>query len=962
MRPALFALTGLLFAIPALASSTDRAHPLAWFEATDNPSRFIARTPLYRIELTSRSFTMPGGLELHFTGAAKTKGSLDSGRPISIAWLALDRSQRRRVEGSAGLRFHNIRPGIELDYHYDRGLLEYDLLLDPGASLKPVRIESNGYITLLPDGSLRIRRGTEEIEKRAPLAWQQLAGRRQAVAVRYQRCGQGVCFALGPHDSRESLVIDPVISFATYYGTPSADYVSASATDKDGNLYIAGATDVTKFPFTQPSLPEFTPPDGGNYLAKFSLSGQLVFAALLPIQIQTLAIDAAGSTYALSSSLGAGAQSTLPGPSWIATPLSDSQILLKINAPGNDLIYATFTPGTVGAMLPTSAGELYLAGNFTMGSSKVYKETLLRLSSGGTEALVSSNLQTPVDVPTALAFDPSGNVIVGGTSSSSAARSSNALQRLSNSHVEFRSGDGGTTWTSVSPDLRTTSVWQDQAVPGRIWTWNSASGALLASTDFGATWTAQAQFHEARPGRLARFNPILLVTGFVTVPQHPDLLFLLTENGILRSANGGKTWSTISLPFASALAVDPNNTNNLLVQYFAELSMSRDGGQNWTPVPYFEQLGLSPSFAVVPGSSPTQVLLCEGYTGLLRFDFATGALTLVSSSSCLGIAPSPILSGTVYLETYGSSGLSFSEVDNGQTVTALGSTGLAYSVSVDIVPDPVKSNVLYVATDPIVERSSDGGKTWQPLGAVPAPASASSQSTSLLVNPLNTAQLLLFRPLSGNAFLTSFAPDLSAIVASTWLGGNGDETVTGLTSGPDSLITVSGTTTSTDIAQIYGGTHSDGATDARSGLNDLYIARLTPDLSTKSAFRLLGGSNYELGSAVEDVQGNVLVGGYTYSPDFPLAGQPMGAATQSTTAPNWFFTALDSNLNMLYSSFLNLGNSPTASFSTPGPTPDGRVWIAGDTLATNLPTTPGAPNARPLGYEDIYLMLFDWRQ
>lgn len=960
MKRAPFALTVLVVAMPALAESIDRAHPLAWFEATDNPTRLIARTPSHRIEVTSRGFTMPGGLELRLSGAAQRNGSLDAGRPISISWLALDRSQRRRIEGSAEARFHNIRPGIDLNYHYEQGLLEYDLLLDPGASVKPIRIESNGDITLLPNGSLRIRRGTEEIEKRAPLAWQQLDGRRQAIGVRYQRCGPGICFALGAYDSRKPLVIDPVISFATYYGTPSADYVSASATDREGNLYIAGSTDVTKFPFTQPSLPEFTTGYGGNYLAKFSLSGQLVFAALLPLaSVQTIAIDAAGSTYVLSSSQDLGAQSTLPGPSWIATPVYGSQVLLKINAPGNDLIYATFTPGAVGAMLPTSAGELYLAGYFARGSSNVYKETLLKLSSGGTKPLVSSNLQTPVDVASALAYDPSGNVIVGGTSSSTATRSSIALQRLSNSHVEFRSGDGGKTWTSVSPDLRTTSVWQDQAVPGRIWTWNTASGALLASTDFGATWTTQAQFRDASHRWVARFSPVPQATGLVTVPHNPDLLFLLTGNEIRRSSNGGRTWSTISIGWAPTLAVDPNNTNNLLVQDLTGLVQSHDGGKTWSSVPYYGQgqFGYSPSFAVVPGSSPTQVLLCEGFGGLLRFDFGTVAPALVSSSNCLGVAPSPVRSGTVYMAANGSSGLSISRVDNGQTVTALGSAGVGYVSNVDIVPDPVKSNVLYVAKYPIPERSSDGGQTWQPLGVIPAAA----YGTTLLVNPLDTAELLLFRSLNGNAFLTTFAPDLSTIIASTWLGGNGDETVTGLTSGPDSLITVSGTTTSTDIAQIYGGTHADGATDTRSGQNDLYLARLTPDLSTKSAFRLLGGNNYEFGSAVQDVQGNVLVGGYTYSRDFPLAGQPMGAATPSTTAPSWFFTSLDSNLNMLYSSFLNLGNSPTTEFSTPGLTPDGRVWIAGDTQATNLPTTPGAPYARPLGYEDIYLMLFDWR-
>jgi len=960
VRVARFILTVFIFVMRTTAASTDRAHPLTWFEATDNPSRFIARTPSYRIEVTSRGFKMPGGLEMRLEGAAQVEGSLASERPISISWLALEPSQRRRVEGSAETRFHNIRPGIDLHYHYDRGLLEYDLLLAPRASLTPVRIESNGDITLLADGSLRIRRGAEEIDKRAPVAWQQVADQRQTVAVRYQHCGPGICFALGPHDSSKSLVIDPVISFATYFGTTSPDSVSASATDKNGNLYIAGSTDVTTFPFMQPSLPEFTPTTSGNYLAKFSLGGQLVFAALLPLQaIQAIAIDAAGSTYALSAHLDIAGQSTLPGPSWIPTSVNGSQVLLKINAPGNDLIYATFTPGTAGAMLPTPTGELYLAGNFTSPPSKAFSGTLLKVSSGGTEALVSAHLETPLDVPTALAYDPAGNVIVGGMSASTAARSANAFQPRSRTRVEFGSRDGGQTWTPVSPDLRTTSVWQDQAVAGRIWAWSSASGSLLASTDFGATWKTQADFRPASHRRVPRFNAIPAVVNLVTVPGHPDLLFLVTANGTRRSTDAGKTWTTIRTGFELALAVDPHNTNNLLAQEIYDLVLSRDGGKTWTGLP-FQRLSVTTSFAVVPGSNPTQVLLSEYNYGLLRFDFGSGNVATVSSSLfCLEVVPST-MSGVVYLEVAAFSGQSLFRVDNGQTLTPLGSAGPRLFSAANIVPDPVNSNVLYVATYPIPMKSSDGGQTWQPLGQLPAPATDSG--TALLVNPSDTSQLLVFRPPNGNAFLTIFKPDLSGIVASTWLGGDGDETVTALTTGTDRLITVSGTTTSTDIAQTYGGTHADGSTDTRSGQNDIYLARLTPDLSTKTAFRLLGGNNYESGSAVHDIQGNILVGGFTYSSDFPVVGQPLGTATQSTTAPNWFFTSLDSNLNSLYSSFLNLGNSSMADFSRPGPTPDGRVWIAGDTQATNLPTTPGAPYARPQGFEDIYIMLFDWRK
>ena len=86
----------------------------------------------------------------------------------------------------------------------------------------------------------------------------------------------------------------------------------------------------------------------------------------------------------------------------------------------------------------------------------------------------------------------------------------------------------------------------------------------------------------------------------------------------------------------------------------------------------------------------------------------------------------------------------------------------------------------------------------------------------------------------------------------------------------------------------------------------------------------------------------------------------LGHSNLPTSMP--FFSAFDPNLNILYSSFLNMGNATGGEFGAPDPTPDGRVWIAGDTQSTNMPTTAGAPFPRPIGYQDIYLMLLDWRK
>jgi photosystem II stability/assembly factor-like uncharacterized protein len=715
-----------------------------------------------------------------------------------------------------------------------------------------------------------------------------------------------------------------------------------------GNLYIGGTTDASSFPFSAPAPPELPggSGQGAGFVAKFSVSGQLVYAVdLAANSVQKLAIDTDGSLYVVSSSnYGTGAIS----PAWYLKPPSGtlSSLLLKLNAPGNDLIYATFTPGTVAALLPGPWGNVYLAGNFQLKNARAASEKIVELSSAGTEALAITNLETPLDSPTALALDPAGNVIVGGSSSSTAPRMNGALQQNQNSRAEFASNDGGQTWAPAASEIRTNTVYQDQAVSGRLWA--ILNNQLFSSTDFGKSWQARASF-----------GSNVQIEGFQTVPGNPDLLFVLAASGLLKTGDGGVTWSAINIGYVGALAIDPNDTNNMLLQGFFQLLQTRDGGKTLAPVFTSPQLRLSPTpvFAVIPGMSP-YAFVVEGGAGVFQYNFATGLLAEVSNipvANPFFVAADPVHAGEAYFAGFGATGFVVYSTAQG----TLGTVPGGYSVGAPlVVPDPVDVNVLYVWNGYGYLKTADGGKTWQPLALPSSP----NQTVALLINPQQNNQLLFFRSAAGNAFLTSFAPDLSGINASTYLGGDGDESLSSIAAGPDGLIAVMGTTSSLDIGRIYGGKHADGTTDQRSGFNDIFAARLTPDLSTKQAFRLVGGSGQESGTFAQDSTGNIVMGGYSSSPDFPTAGQALGAPPKDTSSSLPFFAAFDLNLNILYSSFLNMGNASGGEFGAPDPTPDGRVWIAGDTQSTNLPATSGAPFPHPIGYEDIYIMLLDWRK
>ena len=76
-------------------------------------------------------------------------------------------------------------------------------------------------------------------DSRKPHAYQEHDGVETPVDSRYVMFGNGlVGFAIGPHDSKKMLVIDPVLSYATYIGGSRDDTVSAIALDGAATTFI----------------------------------------------------------------------------------------------------------------------------------------------------------------------------------------------------------------------------------------------------------------------------------------------------------------------------------------------------------------------------------------------------------------------------------------------------------------------------------------------------------------------------------------------------------------------------------------------------------------------------------------------------------------------------------------------------------------------------------------------------
>jgi hypothetical protein len=170
--------------------------------------------------------------------------------------------------------FHDVYPGIDLVYHAGAGQqLEYDFVVHAGATPSAVHLSFDGGSPRLDQaGNLVVTTGQGDMVEPAPVVYQQGAnGSHTTVAGSYTLSDSGqVGFQVGAYDPSRPLVIDPMLCYSTFLGTPLNHQVNHVAVDSLGNAYVVGTR-------TLPGDPVFTPNTKDAFAAKLDPAGNLVY-------------------------------------------------------------------------------------------------------------------------------------------------------------------------------------------------------------------------------------------------------------------------------------------------------------------------------------------------------------------------------------------------------------------------------------------------------------------------------------------------------------------------------------------------------------------------------------------------------------------------------------------------------------------------------------------------------------
>jgi hypothetical protein len=456
----------------ALAASAPPPRPSAWFEPLDaGNSTWIVRAPGAEAELSADAFRLKGRagdvLNVRLIGASKS--AIVRGEQALAARSFYFHGNDPLKWGGAIAHFTRARtvavyPGIDAVYYQGSHGLEADFIASAGSDYRRIQLQFvDRRIALDARGNL-YDKASGDILMAAPSAYEiGVHENRTLVRSRFKIVAANrASFEVDRIDSSRTLVIDPILVYATYLGGSGSDTITAIERGSDGRVYVAGYTTSVDLPravsldsllirpVTLP-LPEtfvvcYSPDgstlayavyvggDGGDLATSLAVdpqgratvvgySGSANFPTT-PAAFSTTFAGRDAFAYRLSADGSALEYSTflkVISPTWGYLANNPLTFLVGVDASGAATIggnAVTFTPGGC-CSTDTVIGVTATAGAYqaqVAGGSDVF---LMRLSPDGTSlqwATYYGGSQN--EALTGMTLDASGNVLVTGTTTS----------------------------------------------------------------------------------------------------------------------------------------------------------------------------------------------------------------------------------------------------------------------------------------------------------------------------------------------------------------------------------------------------------------------------------------------------------------------------------------------------------------------------------------------------------------
>jgi Beta-propeller repeat len=926
----------------------------------DSEVEFIARGRGYNVYLTAKEAVMEFPLAPSPSSQSSRDCSINAGTQSSIVRMkavgaragsrivALDElpgksncfigndpnTWRADITTYARVKYEQIYPGVDMVFHGKQRQLEYDFIVAPGADFKVIRMNFDDApkIHISRSGDLVLETPAGELRHRKPTVYQQSGNSRSVIRARYIiRTNRSVGFEIGPYDKNKQLIIDPVVSYATYLGGAGDDSINAIAVDSSGNAYVTGQTSSLNFPITPGSVQgTFGSALLLAFVTKLNLTsntlaystyigGQTTIGHSSPQTIgEGIALDSkynaylTGRTTAIDFPTTPGAfQATWSGTANFSVPTN--AFVTKLNQDGSALLYSTYLGGSrvpstiLGSGSATNAAAIAVDGldyAYVTGSTNTldFPTTTTALQPAKTgDDLCSEGLdsQRPCSEGFVTKLNQSGTALVYSTylgGNGDEVCHSIAVDGAGNAYITGTTDGtvsdgavGGKPFPTAGP-LQPSSRGGSDAFVSKL---NADATALIYSTylggsanDFG-NGIAVDSAGNAYVAGTAYSTDLAVTPGAFQTGSASVTLFKTTDGGMLWKASHKGLPSDFGVHL---LAVDRTNPGTI----YAGISRgpggvfkSVDGGSNWSGnivkdpfgadivIVAFDPLNPSTSYAAFnrgnPFSPDVRKSQDGGRTwGQLNLPFPFGGLGVG------GLAIDPTDSAILYF------GTQFKSSDGGFRWKQIGKGILGSGLVLAI--DPTNSSILYAKVSTVggqptgLFRSTSGGKKWN--------TTELSNVQSVAFDPLNRSRIYaggdgIFKSDDGGATWkpvktrTTLPPILqllvdpvdSSIIYANTTGGF----FKSLNRGKDWMAANTGL----PAVALYVAIDPKNPSTLYAGIGptgaDAFVAKLNAVGSAFAYLTYLGGGNQDRATSIAvDLTGSAYVTGATESNDFPL--------------------------------------------------------------------------------------------
>jgi photosystem II stability/assembly factor-like uncharacterized protein len=273
-------------------------------------------------------------------------------------------------------------------------------------------------------------------------------------------------------------------------------------------------------------------------------------------------------------------------------------------------------------------------------------------------------------------------------------------------------------------------------------------GGVFKTTDRGVTWAQKRVLIQGPKGVSIADNAI---TSMAFDPEDHNTIYAGTDSiGLIVSLDGGDSWQqsgTLNKGRIESVAVDSKDKCTVYASQGNKIYKTTNCGRDWAQAWFDPKTDKTFTRLVVDWFNPTIIYAGTSEGDILKSTDA-GSNWLVSqraSSGISGIAIDPRDSRIVYASTQGD-GI-WKTTDGGNTWTSIKKQLSEFDTgrrAVQVLPDPLDANLVYLVSKYGILLSKDQGITWTALSLTSPPNSVDIRSFA--INPRNNKELSYITP------------------------------------------------------------------------------------------------------------------------------------------------------------------------------------------------------------------------